>query len=508
MCRDLDAAQSFCSVSYEERKLLASPEAPIVILAKTGHCPLPPVLAPNLKSLGVMLPYSPIHLLLLSGPFDVLVMTSGNRTGLPLVKDNDAALSELGDIADYFLLHDREIVNRCDDSLVQVIDGEVHFLRRSRGYVPHPFTINREVSVPTILGVGGEMKNTFCLIKDSQAFMSQYIGEIDSVEGENNLLTSLLSFQSLVGTEPDIVAFDAHPGYASARIARKIHSDGYEKVHHHHAHLAGVMAECGLKNEKIIGVILDGTGFGTDGCLWGFEILTGDYIEYERAYHLAYIPLPGGEISIRQPWRTAVAYLVTFLGKQGKDYGRILFRDRNIRLVEQMVERRFNSPLAGGCGRLFDAISSILGICFENTYEGQAAIELGERLPGDSRQTFNSPYNYEISRDTIVPTGILKGVVQDLLAGVPVHTISKRFHDTIVAIITETVVNIRQETFLNRVALSGGTFQNKYLFREMKKALTKLDFDVLYHHHVPANDGGISLGQAMVAHWRWKQRKQ
>ena len=506
MCRDLDTARSLCNISEAERKLLVSQESPIVILRKITDCPLPEELAPKLKSLGVMLPYSPLHLLLLSGPYDALVMTSGNYSGLPLVKDNDTALTELGFIADYFLLHNRDIVNRCDDSVVQVIDDETYFFRRSRGYVPNPFPIRRESSAPTILGVGGEMKNTFCLLKGNQAFMSQYIGEIDSVEGEDNLLSSLLNFQALIGTEPDIVAFDAHPDYASARIAQKIHGDIYEKIHHHHAHLAGVMAEYGIDNEKLIGVILDGTGYGTDGCLWGFEILIGDYVEFQRAYHLAYVPLPGGEASIHHPWRTAVAYLTTFMGDEGSKYGRVIFQNKDVNVIESMILNKFNSPLACGCGRLFDAVSAILGICLEATYEGQAAIELGEMLVDEPHNHSLNVYDYEITDESIVPTGIVKGVVHDRLAGLPVHTISKRFHDTLVAIIVEIAIRVRETTGINSIALSGWTFQNRYLFRETKKALTNREFDILYHHHIPANDGGISLGQAMVAHWRWKLR--
>jgi hydrogenase maturation protein HypF len=506
MCRNLDTASSFCVVTVEEQKLLLSRESPIVVLQKKPVYHLPDELAPNLKSLGIMLPYSPLHLLLFSGPFDVLVMTSGNYSGLPLVKDNEIALSELGSIADYFLLNNRDIVNRCDDSVVQVIDGETHFFRRSRGYVPLPFPVRREVSSPTILGVGGEMKNTFCLLKGNQAFMSQYMGEIDSVEGEDNLLASLLNFQTLVGTEPDIVAFDTHPEYASARIAQKIHGNVYEQVYHHHAHLASVLAELGLDNERVIGVILDGTGFGTDRCLWGFEILIGDYIGFERAYHLAYVPLPGGETSIHNPWKTAIAYLITFLGEEGRRYGRTLFQNEDVNVIEQMVLKRFNAPLACGCGRLFDAVSAILGICRESTYEGQAAIELGELVPDDKQNIYHGQYKYDISGKTITPTGILEEVVRDRLAGVPVHTISARFHATLVAIISEAVERVREKTGINKVALSGGTFQNRYLFRETKRTLTNGKFDILYHHSVPANDGGISLGQAMAAHWRWKLR--
>lgn len=504
MCRNVETAKLFCNINYVEAEKLESEGAPIVLLQKNNECSLPEDLSPNLHSLGVILPYTPLHLMLFSGPFDVLVMTSGNYSGLPLVKDNDAACVELGRIADFFLLHNRDIVNRCDDSVLQIIDNETHFFRRSRGYVPRPISIKRDASSPTILGVGGEMKNAFCLLKGNQAFMSQYIGEIDSVEGEENLLSSLLNFQSLIGAEPDIIAFDAHPDYASASIAQKIQSDTYEKVYHHHAHLAGVMAENALNNENIIGIILDGTGFGADQCFWGFEILLGNYVDFKRLYHLAYIPLPGGEASIRHPWRTAISYLVTFLGDKGKECGRMLFRNKDVQVVEEMVTKGFNAPLACGCGRLFDAVSAIIGVCSETTYEGQAAIELGELLLPESNYEPYNPYSYSIHGDTITPKGFIDGVVNDCLAGLSVHAISKRFHDTIVAIISECVVNAKKETGLNRVALSGGTFQNRYLLKEVKKVLSERGFDILYHRHVPANDGGISLGQAMVAHWRWK----
>ncbi|OPY81998.1 MAG: Carbamoyltransferase HypF [Syntrophorhabdus sp. PtaU1.Bin153] len=507
MCRNLDAVKAYCVINKKEAELLTSPEAPIVILAKKTGCPLPEGLAPGLTSLGIMLPYSPLHLLLFNGPFDVLVMTSGNSTGLPLAKDNEDALAELGTIADYFVFHNRDIVNRCDDSLVQVIDGETHFFRRSRGYVPRPFQIQRDHGSPVVLGVGGEMKNTFCLLKGDQAFASPYIGEIDTVEGEENLLESLLRFQSLMGVEPDIVAFDAHPGYASARIAQKIHADAYEEVYHHHAHLAGVMADNNLENKKTIGVILDGTGYGTDGHLWGFEVLLGDYAEFDRLYHLAYVPLPGAEAAIRQPWRTAIAYLRTFLGTKGGEYARMLFADKKIGFVEQMVANRFNSPLSSGCGRLFDAVSAILGVCFENTYEGQAAIELGELVAGMPPESTYEPYEYEIEDHVILPHGILDGIIRDRLHGVPIDIISGRFHQTLVTIICDLAGRSSSQTGLRQIALSGGTWQNTYLFRAAKRALNAQGFEVLYHRHVPANDGGIALGQAMTAHWRWRNRQ-
>jgi len=509
MCRDLSTVQKYCIAGEEEIELLTSSEAPIVILRKNLHCEmpgrgLPEVLAPGLKTLGVMLPYTPLHLLLFRGPFDILVMTSGNYTGLPLVITNSSAISELKEIADYFLCHNREIVNRCDDSLVQVIDGETHVLRRSRGYVPHPVHVPRRGDMPVVLGAGGEMKNNFCLLKKNQAFLSQYIGEIDSQEGEENLLTSLLNFQQLIGVVPDIVAYDAHPGYASSRVARQIPARAYVEVQHHHAHLASCMAENGLEDEEVIGVVLDGTGYGTDGHLWGFEILTGSYDGFQRWFHLAYVPLPGGEAAIRQPWRTAVAYLLAFLGEEGKKYARMIFPDKNMDVLEKMVEKKFNSPLSSGCGRLFDAVSALLGICLENTYEGQAAIELGEAVMIPAEWNKLQPYPYEIKEGIILPGKIIGGIINDKMDGVPVEIISTRFHETLVSIIGDVVSRVSSATCLKKVALSGGTWQNQYLFRAAKKFFSARGYQVLYHRQVPANDGGIALGQVMIAQRRWR----
>ena len=505
MCRDIKTVRKYCFMNEEEARTFTSPEAPIVILRKKPACDLPEELAPKLRTLGVMLPYSPLHLLLFSGSFDILVMTSGNYSELPLVKDNNNALTELGTIADYFLFHNREIVNRCDDSIVQVIDGEPQLFRRSRGYVPYPVHVLRQDTSPTILGVGGEMKNNFCLLKKDDAFLSQYIGEIDTLEGEENLFTSLINFQRLIGVTPEIVAYDAHPDYASARIAHKIEAKAYVETQHHHAHLASCMAENGLDNEETIGVILDGTGYGTDGCLWGFEILTGNYIDFRRRVHLAYVPLPGGEIAIRQSWRSAVAYLMTFLGNEGKKYAQRFFKNKDIEIVEQLITSRFNTPLASGCGRLFDAVSALLGICLENTYEGQAAIELGEIVLESPHDTSPEPYHYEIKGDVILPGGILKGVIEDRVSGVPVDIISTKFHLTLANIICDVVKCVSTDTGIRKVVLSGGTWQNQFLFKTVKKALHKQDYEVLYHRQVPPNDGGIALGQVMIAHWKLKK---
>ncbi|MDD3653464.1 MAG: carbamoyltransferase HypF [Desulfotomaculaceae bacterium] len=512
MCRDAAAVQKYCEVGENELTLLSSPQAPIVILRK--KCPaagsgrgLPEGLAPGLKTLGVMLPYTPLHHLLFSGPFEVLVMTSGNYSTLPLVKDNHRALSGLGGIADCFLWHDRDIVNRCDDSLARVIDGETHIYRRSRGYVPHPVAVSCGRDTPVILGVGGEMKNSFCLLKQNQAFFSAHIGEIDSLEGEENLFTSLLNFQKLIGVVPEIVAYDAHPGYASARVARRIPARSYVAVQHHHAHLASCLAENRQAGEAI-GVILDGTGYGSDGHLWGFEILTGSDKNFSRRYHLAYVPLPGGEMAIRYTWRSAVGYLITFLGDDGKKHAGSVFKGKvsptDLNLVIKMAETGFNSPLSSGCGRLFDAVSAILGVCLENTYEGQAAVELGEAVRESAAGGGVYPYSYDLAGEEIRPGPTLAGILADRLAGEPVELVSTRFHLTIISMIVETVERVSAATGLRNVVLSGGVWQNRFLFRAAKEALSARGFKVLYHRQVPANDGGIALGQVMIAHRRWQ----
>ena len=559
MCRDMATVQKYCRAGEQERALLTSPAAPIVILAKnfnpTGApppFPLPEELAPGADTLGVMLPYTPLHLLLCGASSDVLVMTSGNYSDLPLVKDNQQALAELGDIADYFLLHNREIVSRCDDSLLRIIDGERHFYRRSRGYVPEPLTVNlenpgidthpprynlpepapvtqppdgvaprretgggaakgRSSAAPVILGIGGEMKNSFCLLKGNQAFMSAYIGEINCLEGEVNLRESAENLQRLVGAVPEIIAYDCHPNYASAEIARQMPAGDYCPVQHHHAHMAACMADNGLANQNVIGVILDGTGYGNDGNLWGFEILSGDYLDFERQAHLAYIPLPGGEMAVRQPWRTAAAYLVTLLGEWGKESARHLFPDKNIDIIANMIHNKINSPLSSGCGRLFDAIAAILGVCLENNYEGQAAVELGSLLPGElltnpAAQPEWRPYPFELADGEIRLHKMLAAIVEAQRNNEPVSRIALRFHQTLASVVAQTVDFTARLTGCKQVALSGGAWQNPHLFVWSKELLTERGYRVIYHRQTPANDGGIALGQAMSAYWRWRKR--
>lgn len=506
MCRDLEVVKRYCLVDEAEAELLCSPQAPIVVLRQRPDCDLPVELAPGLKSLGVMLPYTPLHHLLFGGQFDILVMTSGNYSELPLAKENADALSELAGIADFYLWHNREILNRADDSLAAVVDGDVLLYRRSRGYVPSPVKVPFEAD-RVVLGIGGEMKNTFCLLKQDKAFVSQHVGELDSVEGEDNLFSSLVGFQRLLGIEAEVVGYDLHPDYRSSRLAGKVPALGRYPVQHHHAHLVSCLADNGVE-ERAIGVILDGTGYGGDGTLWGFEVLTGDYTTFKREYHLGYVPLPGGEQAVRNPWRTAVSYLHTYLGAEaGAREAERLFGDTGpeLAIVQRLLERDFNCPPSSGCGRLFDAVSALLGVCRRSGYEGQAAIELGELVLDPDEGAAVGAYPFAIDDQVISAAGIVRGVLEDLDNAESREIIATRFHNTIVQIILECVRRVSGVTGLRTVALSGGSWQNRYLFASAKKVLPEAGYRLLYHRNVPANDGGLCLGQAVIAYRRWRE---
>ncbi|TYO95408.1 carbamoyltransferase HypF [Desulfallas thermosapovorans] len=546
MCRDLAVVREHCRVTPREEALLCSPAAPIVILQRKTSSTLPRELAPGLNSIGVMLPYTPLHILLLQNGPAVLVMTSGNRSGLPLVKDNGQALARLGDVVDYFLWHDRDIVNRCDDSVVGLVDGQVQFLRRSRGYVPQPVTVlpagentgrpgqGKKEPVPetgvrreiTVLGAGGDMKNTFCLLKGNRAYLSPHIGAVDVVEGMENYRTSLANFSRLIQACPQVVGYDLHPDYHSSRIAREL-ADNAIAVQHHHAHMASCMAEHGLEGQ-VIGVVLDGTGYGPDGCIWGFEVLVGDYLDFSRRWHLAYIPLPGGEQAVRNPWMTAVAYLVTALGERGYKVAEKLFPHRlnEIAVIGQMLRAEINSPLASSCGRFFDAAAALLGVCPVNTYDGQAAVELGELVPccfdgtrsPDGLKPASSPdktagepasagyfkaalapYPFNLNNGIIKTGATVAALVRDIERGLAPALIARRFHDTIISMVVQAVEKVRSQSGPDRVVLSGGCWHNRYMLTAVCKILGDKGYQVYRHVKVPTGDGGISLGQAMVA---------
>lgn len=600
MARDLETVKRYCRLSEEEAALLTSPAAPIVILdtlqdekqtntqgalssndqgtlssndqntsnAEYGvpvnahdslstnvqsamladakdtleaNVPsmLPGALSPHNPTLGVMLPYSPLHLLLFSENIDLLVMTSGNARGLPIVKDNEEALKYLSPFTDYFLLHNREIVVRCDDSVVRQVAGETQYLRRSRGYAPSPLQLPFSVS-NHVLGMGSEMKNTLCLLKDHQAFLSQHIGEMDSLESLENYKTILEHLQGLFKIQPLIIGYDPHPNSNLQVLLNELQKASEPlqtppaafPIQHHHAHMAAVMAENGLEGD-VIGAILDGTGYGLDGTLWGFEILAGNYTRFDRLVHLAEVPLPGGEKAIRTPWIVAAAYLLTNFGEEEKKLAAKFFPEhvQELPILERMISMNINTPRASSAGRLFEAVAALTGICLENTYDGQAAIELGElarmtyhslspgasqalkkgpltnksnRSPLNGTGWIKPPYTFVLNNGIIETSRLIQEIVWDRESGQAPQEIALKFHYTVAAMVVAGIQYAHAVTKLKRVVLSGGVWQNPLLLGLASEALIEKGFQVFTHRQVPANDGGLALGQAVAAYHMWK----
>ena len=507
MARDIETVKKHCRVSILEEELLTGVEAPIVVLDKLDSFGLPDGLSPGLKTLGAMLPYTPLHLLLFNEDIDLLVMTSGNPSGLPLEKDNSEAVARLGNVADYFVMHNRDIENRTDDSVIRVVKGNVRFNRRSRGYVPRPVEMPVDHDFPAVvLGAGGEMKNSFCIVKqDGNAYPSQYMGEIDTLEAMENYRDSLDKFERFLEVKPSIVGYDLHPGYNSSKLAREVPAPHKFPVQHHHAHMASVMAEKGL-NEPVMGVILDGTGYGADGNIWGCEFLTGDYLDFTRHAHLSYIPLIGGERAVKNPWLVALAYLIKYYGtKEGISLARNIFgNETEIKMAAGILAGGINCPLASSTGRLFDAVSALLGVCNKATYEGQAAIELGELAIGETVEDYGSMFVPGHEKIYVLsPENIFRGLLADMEKGASKETVSTKFHNSLVLTICDTVEAVGRDTGLSKVVLSGGTFHNEYLAVKVQEQLEDKGFKVYTHELLPTNDGGVSLGQAAVAYWRW-----
>ncbi|KKM09617.1 hydrogenase maturation protein HypF [Clostridiales bacterium PH28_bin88] len=503
MCRDLEVVRRHCRVGPAEVELLTSPKAPIVILDRRPDCLLPEALSPGLDSLGVMLPYTPLHLLIMNGPLDVLVMTSANPGDLPMVKDNHEALERLQGMADAVLWHDRDIPWRCDDSLVRVAGRETLLFRRSRGYVPSSFPVPAGKE-GVALGAGGEMKNAFCLVKNGRAYLSPHIGEMGSLETQESYRDSLAHLQDLVGAAPQVVGYDLHPGYHSSRLARSLPAVAVG-VQHHHAHLASCLADNGCRGPAL-GAVLDGTGYGSDGRLWGCEILSGDFLDFQRHCHLRYLPLPGGEVSVKRPWRMAVAYLHGCLGEEGMARARRMFGSlwaEELAVVERMLATGFNSPLTSSAGRLFDAVAALLGICPVAGYEGEAAARLEALARRDGGTA--GRYPSRVSGEEMDPGPLLMALLEDLDRGRDPALIARRFHLGVAAMVTAAVERAAEAAGLPEVALSGGVWQNSLLLETAARLLKKKGFRVLRHRETPTNDGGLALGQAMVAYWRWRQ---
>jgi hydrogenase maturation protein HypF len=496
--------EKHCLVSAEERELLESPQAPIVLLYWKEGSNVAETIAPNLKYLGVMLPYTPLHHILLREVGLPLVMTSGNLSEEPIAKDNDEALRRLRGIADYFLVHNRDIYARYDDSVYMVEDGVSQALRRARGYAPYPIFL--PFKSKQVLACGAEDKNTFCLTKDEHAFLSQHIGDMENEETLEHFERNIDLYKKLFRVEPEIIAHDMHPEYLATKYALELGANTGLRllpVQHHHAHIVSCMAENNVK-EPVIGVAFDGTGYGPDGTIWGGEFLIADYENFRRVGHFEYVPLVGGTVAIRKPYRMALSYLYTLLDENFSLDGLPLdaVNPDEVGIIKQQLKKKINSPLTSSAGRLFDAVSALLGVRGEIDYEAQAAIEL-EMLAADTMDERAYPFVID-SKDDIAIVRLSKlwiALVKDVQDKVSPSLVSFKFHHTIAEITAEMCKLIAKESKIKRVALSGGVFQNRLLLRLTTAALKREGFDVLSHRLVPPNDGGISLGQAVIANF-------
>lgn len=523
MMASLDHVQRHCEVGEPEQKLLASLLCPIVLLPWRATSDVAAEVAPRYRYLGVMLPYTPLHHLLLSQVGRPLVMTSGNLAEEPIAAQNDEALQRLGHLADAFVLHNRDICARYDDSVWFVphlpdsagapAGAAPQPIRRARGDAPFPIKLPFNIS--QILACGAEIKNTFCLTRDEYAFVSQHIGDMENLETLEHYRQTVALYQRLFQIEPQLVAHDLHPDYLSTRYA--LHEPKMDlptlPVQHHHAHLASVLADNAWPADggPVIGVIMDGTGYGTDGQIWGGEWLVGGYHGYRRAAHLQYLPLPGGDAATRHPWRIATSYLYTLLGRAPAWVRPEDVQEAQVRLLEQQLEHRFNCPLTSSMGRLFDAAAALLGIGANVSYEAQAAIELEAAAAGRAQTAENGyPFDLDPSGPQLVIglQPLMAALTRDIEQGRPAADVAWLFHRTVAEIILRTSRRIAEETGLHTVALSGGCFQNRLLLELTVPALQAVGIEVLLHRQVPCNDGGLSLGQATVAYFASGQQSE
>jgi hydrogenase maturation protein HypF len=497
MAPDVDTVRRFCLVDAGEEALLRDPARPIVLLRRSGDTNIAPSVAPLQRYLGFMLPYTPLHHLLLRDRFQALVMTSANLSEEPIAISNGEALDRLSGIADVFLMHNREILQRCDDSVARVVRGRKRLSRRSRGYVPAAERLPHPCARP-ILAVGGELKSTIALARGRDVFLSQYVGDLDNPEAYRFFKSSIEHLGSVLEIEPRAIACDMHPEYLSTKWAKEQHLP-LIPVQHHHAHLAAVMAENQV-TAPTIGIILDGTGYGTDGTFWGGEILVGDLTHFDRYAWLDPLPLPGGEIAIRQPWRLAVAALYRAYGADGLSMPLPLLDElprREVRLVATMIDRAINSPLCSSAGRFFDAVAALCNLRTSITYEAQAAIELEMAATSAAYDTY--PFDTTTHPGPIPTVPIIREIVSDVLAGVNTSLISSRFHTVLAQMLAGAARSARQQTGIDVVALSGGVFQNAILFNRLMDRLESDGFEVITHSKIPTNDGGLAFGQAAAA---------
>jgi hydrogenase maturation protein HypF len=491
-------------ISEEEASLLQSPENPIVLLAwQKSTSDIVDEVAPGLDYLGVMLPYTPLHHILLKDVGIPLVMTSGNLSEEPIAKDNEEALIRLKGIADYFILHNREIYARYDDSVSIVEDGQPVAVRRARGYAPYPIILPYESK--QILACGAELKNTFCLTRDNHAFLSQHIGDMENEETLEHFENTIELYKRLFRIDPELIACDLHPEYLPSKYAAALASEkklSLMRVQHHHAHIVSCMVENELKG-PVIGVAFDGVGYGTDGAIWGGEFMLTDWNRFKRVGQFEYVPMPGGAAAIKKPYRMALGYLYFLLGTVALPESMQKIKANEIDIIKRQIKRKINCPLTSSAGRLFDAVAAITGVRDEIDYEAQAAIELEMLGTGyiDSKSSQVYPFNIEVERGIriIRLKKLFEAVLRDVENRVTVPEISARLHHTVASITVKMCQDIAMEIGLEQVILSGGVFQNRLLLRLTRKQLEEAGLKVFTHHLVPCNDGGIALGQAVIA---------
>ncbi len=504
MVRDLEAASALAEINEPEQQLLSSSPRPMVLLRKKPELNgISPSVAPGMPNLGIMLPYTPLHHLLLRGHSGALVMTSGNQTDEPICIGNREAVERLQGIADFFLVHNRDILVRCDDSIAAVVRGKTTILRRSRGYVPKPLLLKDRF--PPALALGPQMKSTLCLLKGNLAFLSPHIGDLETPQARDFFHESLAVMERITECRPHILACDLHPGYYATQAARQMEAAAKGKiilqpVQHHHAHIVSCMAENNLTGD-VIGLAMDGTGYGTDGHIWGGEFLVANECTFTRIGHLKEFSLPGGEKAIREPWRIAASLLQ---GAYGPSWTEIAERlqlvpdGTNVEIIGRMMARGINTPPTSSLGRFFDGVAAILGQRRRVTFEGQAAME----LEGAAREGSKERLPYDISEEKVLHLDLgpaIRTLAEKRINGSPSGPLIFSFHVTLAGAFADMAVRIRKRTGLNRVALSGGCFQNRILLEGTIRGLEDARFEVFSHHVVPTNDGGVALGQAICA---------